>query len=467
MKDMKEESLLQYKGGPIEGRVRVRFAPSPTGSLHVGGARTYLFNWLYASHTKGELVVRVEDTDRERSKPEFERLVMQDLHSLEIAPQESPELEGEYGPYRQSERIPIYKVFAHKLLKEKKAYPCFCSEEVLDEKAKKAKAQGKAPHYDGTCAHIPTAEAEKRITAGEKFAIRMKVPTKDYVLNDQIRGKITFKQGMVGDFILLRSNELPVYNFAVVIDDYLMHISHVIRAEEHMPNTLRQKMLLEALSWQEPTFAHISLVLGNDRKKLSKRHGAASVDEYLQEGYLKEALLNFLALLGWSPDDNKEIRPLEEIVDRFHLEKLTKSPAIFDQKKLRWMNGEYIRAMDIEELAQRIIPFVKRANLDPNYGGREYFLKALDSVRSHLLALSEIGEYLCIYYPGKYEIEEEAKNALKDELASSVLSIFKEHLEKTQDPNAQWLKETQKEIQEKTGAKGKKTFLPTKSKHHG
>ena len=459
----KEAHLLQYRGGPIKGRVRVRFAPSPTGSLHVGGARTYLFNWLYASHTKGELITRIEDTDKERSTPEFERMVMQDIHSLGIFPQESPEQGGDYGPYRQSERLPIYKVFAHKLLKEKKAYPCFCPEEVLDKKAKMAKAQGKPPHYDGTCTHIPTTEADKRIAAGEHFAIRMKVPPKDYVLEDYIRGRITFKQGMVGDFILLRSNGLPVYNFAVVVDDYLMRISHVIRAEEHMPNTLRQKILLEALSWEEPTFAHISLVLGSDRKKLSKRHGAASVEDYLRQGYLKEALLNFLALLGWSPDDNKEIRPLKEIVDRFYLKKLTKSPAIFDQKKLRWMNGEYIRAMDLEELAGRIAPFVREASLDPSYRGKEYFLKAIDSVRSHLQVLSEIKEHLCIYYPDKYEIQEDAKNALKDEFAIPVLSSFKKHLEKIEKPNPEWLKNTQKQIQEETGAKGKKLFFPLRS----
>src|SRR3989344_1360117 len=278
------------QGGPIPGRVRVRFAPSPTGSLHVGGARSYLFNYIYAKSTNGTMVLRIEDTDQERSTPEFEKMVINDLMALDLPPNEGPNEGGNYGPYRQSEREDIYKPIALLLLKTAHAYRCFCTEEELDRKAEAAKAKGVPPQYDGTCTNISNEESEQRAGGGEAFSIRMKAPRKDYTFTDRVRGEITFKDGMVGDFVILRSNGVPVYNYAVVVDDYLMRISNVIRAEEHLPNTLRQLMIYEALGWQAPEFAHISLVLGLDRKKLSKRHGATSVQDYLNEGYLKEAL---------------------------------------------------------------------------------------------------------------------------------------------------------------------------------
>ena len=460
---MADSDYLNYKGGPIEGQVRVRFAPSPTGSLHVGGARTHLFNWLYARHTEGKLIIRVEDTDKERSKPEFEKLVMADIESLGLGPDESPDQGGEYGPYRQSERLEYYQTFATKLLESEKAYRCFCPESELDRKAKAAKAAGKPPHYDGTCTRLSSEDCEKRIAAGETFAVRMAAPPKDYVLHDHIRGKVTFKHGMVGDFVLLRSNGLPVYNFAVVVDDYFMHISHVIRAEEHMPNTLRQKMILEGLGWDEPTFAHISIVLGNDRKKLSKRHGAASVQDYLQEGYLVEALVNFLALLGWSPADNKEIRPLSEIVENFHLAKLTKSPAIFDTDKLKWMNGEYIRSMNLTELCKRLDPFLKAAEYDVCAYPPEWVEKVIDSVRGHLALLSEIGPHLEIYFADKYTMDNEAKSIMAEDSAKSVVSAFQSELEECEHPSAEWLATAQKSVKEKSGAKGKSLFFPLRA----
>lgn len=461
---MDKAEILSFKGGPIDGKVRVRFAPSPTGSLHVGGARTHLFNWLYARHCNGVLINRIEDTDQERSKPEFERMVMEDIKALDLEADESTDKGGSCGPYRQSERIEIYQTIAFKLLEEGKAYRCFCTQEEMDAKAQAAKAAGKPPHYDGTCTNIPKEESQKRADAGESFSVRMIAPQKDYVLEDHIRGKVTFKQGMVGDFILLRANGIPVYNFAVVIDDYFMNISHVIRAEEHMPNTLRQMMVLEALGWKYPVWAHISLVLGSDRKKLSKRHGAASVKEYLAEGYLPEALVNFLALLGWSPVDNKEVRPLNEIVDLFVLEKLTKSPAIFDTEKLTWMNKEYIKAMDIKELSKRIRPFVEKAGLDPSIRGEEWFETALDSIRGHIAKLSEVGQYLDIYYTDRFAFADDAKEVVQSEEGKKVVSAFKAELEACSgEPTAEWLQETQNKLKGSTGAKGKGLFFPLRA----
>ena len=449
-----KEEILALPGGPLEAQPRVRFAPSPTGSLHVGGARTYLFNWLYARHVNGKIVIRVEDTDRERSTPEFERMVLNDIRNLN--------LEYDEGPYRQSERLENYVVFASAILEKGLAYRCFCTESDLDTKAKAAKEKGKPPHYDGTCTHLSPEESQRR-SQEESFAIRMAVPSKDYILRDHIRGNITFKRGMVGDFILLRSNGVPVYNFAVVVDDYLMHISHVIRAEEHMPNSLRQMMIMEALDIPQPTFAHISLVLGNDRKKLSKRHGAASVDDYLREGYLSEALVNFLALLGWSPSDNKEICSLSKIVENFHLEKLTKSPAIFDTEKLRWMNGEYIRAMDRDALLERLRPFVKKAGYDIDQYGKEWFLRVLDSVHEGLHLLSDIGPALEIYYPETYGIDDEARAMLTSPEAQKVVGAFQEELEAQSEASVDTLMAIQNGVKAKTGLKGKALFMPLRA----
>ncbi len=459
-----KEAILALPGGPLEGQPRVRFAPSPTGSLHVGGARTYLFNWLYARHVGGKILIRVEDTDQERSTPEFERMVLSDLDNLNLEYDEGPEKPSDLnvGPYRQSERLEIYGVFAHAILEKGAAYRCFCTESDLDRKAKLAKEKGRPPHYDGTCAHLSPEESDRRAQK-DSFAIRMAVPPKDYILRDHIRGNITFKHGMVGDFILLRSNKIPVYNFAVVIDDYLMHISHVIRAEEHMPNSLRQMMIMEALDIPQPTFAHISLVLGSDRKKLSKRHGAASVDDYLSEGYLSEALVNFLALLGWSPSDNKEICSLPKIIESFHLEKLTKSPAIFDTEKLRWMNGEYIRAMDREALLVRLRPFVEKAGYNVDKNGKEWFLRVLDSVHESLHLLSDIGPALEIYYPETYQIDEEASAMLSSPEAQKVVEAFREELEDQAEASVESLVAIQSGVKAKTGTKGKDLFMPLRA----
>ena len=268
---------------------------------------------------------------------------------------------------------------------------------------------------------------------------------------------------MVGDFILLRSSGLPVYNFSVVVDDYLMRISHVMRSEEHLPNTLRQLMILEGFGWPAPQFAHMSIVLGPDRKKLSKRHGDASVNDYLGQGVLREALINFIALLGWSPSDTKEMRPLAEIVKDFRLEKLTKSPAIFDTEKLYWMNGEYIRAMPIGEFAERIRPFVEKAGYDQDARGKEWFLPVLDSVRGHLKVLSDIGPHLEIYFSDKYRIDQEAADVLKSDDAKKVVRAFKAELEKCAKPTSDWLEATQNLIKTSTGAKGKGLFFPLRA----
>lgn len=466
------DKIINSPGGPDPKETRVRFAPSPTGYLHVGGARTHLFNWLHARHTKGKLILRIEDTDTVRSTRESERMVIHDIHSLGLVPDEGVDEGGPYAPYRQSERQPLFQSLAMRLFHEGKAYRCFCTDKEIETKALAAKAAGQLPHYDGTCTRLSQAESDKRAADGVPFSIRMKAPQKDYIVHDLLRGDVHFKVGMVGDFVVLRSNGMPVYNFSVVVDDYFMRISHVIRGEDHLSNTIRQVMISEAFGWKVPQFAHISMILGTDKRKLSKREGASSVTDYLNNGYLPEALVNFLALLGWSPDDNKEVRPLSEIVEKFDLTKLSRSPAVFDDEKLAWMNGEYIKAMEIKELAKRIKPFVKRAGYDPDVRGEEWFLSVLGTVRGGLKTLNEIGPHLEIYYGEKFGFENDAKAMLATDDARKVVQCFREEVAKNKGVNSeQDLATIQNTVKEKTGIKGKTLFMSIRAsvtgKQHG
>ncbi|HEX4925165.1 MAG TPA: glutamate--tRNA ligase, partial [Bdellovibrionales bacterium] len=282
-------------------KVRVRFAPSPTGYLHVGGARTALYNWLYARNTGGTFILRVEDTDQARSTERALKEQISDLRWLGINWDEGPEAGGAYGPYKQSERLHIYREHADKLLAQGRAFYCFCTDEVIEAKRAAAQKEGRPAHYDGTCYNVTVPEAKARIAKGEKGAIRFKLSgKKEYKLDDLIRGEVVFPSDMVGDFVILRSDGMPVYNFCCVIDDALMKMTHVLRAEEHLSNTVRQLMLYEAFGWQPPRFGHLSLILDSNRQKLSKREGATSVHDFAQRGYLPEAMNNFIALLGWS-----------------------------------------------------------------------------------------------------------------------------------------------------------------------
>ncbi|PIP93377.1 MAG: glutamate--tRNA ligase [Bdellovibrio sp. CG11_big_fil_rev_8_21_14_0_20_39_38] len=331
--------------------VRVRFAPSPTGYLHIGGARTALYNYLFAKKNGGVFLLRIEDTDQERSKKEYEIEMMKDLKWLGIDWTEGPDCGGEYGPYRQSERMNLYKEKAWELVSEGKAYPCFLTEAELEELSQKAIAENKAPHaYHTKFRDFPLYEAKKRVDAGEDYVIRFKTQQKVYHLKDHVRGDVDFGEDMVGDFVLLRSNGMPVYNYCCAIDDWMMKITHVIRAEEHLPNTLRQLMLYEAFGVTPPQYAHCSLLVGEDRQKLSKRHGATSVKQYIEMKYLPEALNNYLCLLGWSHPDEKDIFNKEDIVDVFTMDRFNKAPALYDVQKLNFFNGQHLRKLPIAEL---------------------------------------------------------------------------------------------------------------------
>jgi glutamyl-tRNA synthetase/nondiscriminating glutamyl-tRNA synthetase len=342
--------------------MRVRFAPSPTGHLHVGNARTALFNWLLARRTGGTMVLRIEDTDAGRSTSQSERSIFEDLRWLGLDWDEGPDVGGPFGPYRQSERLDLYRSVANDLLDRTLAYYCFCTPDQLEAERAAALASGLPPKYSGRCRAIAPSTAAARVQAGEAAAIRFAVPAhRDVIFRDEVRGEVTFSTDVIGDPVIVRSDGRPAYNFAVVIDDARMRVTHVIRGEDHISNTPRQVLLYEALGAAPPVFAHLSLVLGPDHAPLSKRHGATSVAEFRERGYLPEALVNYLALLGWSPGEGEEILPIAEMARRFDLSKVSHSAAVFDTAKLAWMNRHYMKEASPSRLVRDVLPYFARA----------------------------------------------------------------------------------------------------------
>src|ERR1035441_5982676 len=338
-------------------KVRVRFAPSPTGYVHVGNARTALFNWLFARHHGGVFALRIEDTDVERSKEEYEKQLLEDLLWFGLDWDEGPDKGGPYGPYRQSERRGLFSEDAAELIAQGDAYYCFCSAEQLEAERQEELKAGRQPRYSGRCRKLDAEEAARRKTAGEPAAVRLKILESSFFWNDLVHGPTVFSCEVIGDPILVRSEGNPAYNYAVVIDDHLMEIGHVISGDAHISNTPRQLALYRALGWEPPTFAHLSTILGSDRTRLSKRHGATSMESFREMGVLPEALRNYLALLGWSPADGKtEILSPEELVKQFSLDHITKSPAVFDNDKLNWLNRHYMKESTPLRLAELAAP---------------------------------------------------------------------------------------------------------------
>jgi nondiscriminating glutamyl-tRNA synthetase len=352
-----------------KANVRARFAPSPTGHLHVGNARTALFNWLFARQQGGTMILRIEDTDVDRSEARFEDQLISDLKWLGIDWDEGPDVGGSFGPYRQSDRLEIYREHAERLLRESKAYLCFCTEEELQKERERATAEHRQPIYSGKCRGLDPAESQRRRAGGEGCAIRLRIPEHPIRFHDIVHGEVEFSNEVVSDPIILRSSGMPVYNYVVVIDDALMKITHVIRGDDHLSNTPKQVALYEALGWPVPEFAHLSTILGGDRERLSKRHGATSIANFRDMGVLPEALVNYLALLGWAPSGGtREIFSREELVKEFSLERVTPSPAVFDMEKLYWLNRHYIKQSPPERIEQLALPYYTKA-LVPSTGG--------------------------------------------------------------------------------------------------
>ncbi len=376
--------------------VRVRFAPSPTGYLHIGGARTALFNWLFARKMGGKLILRIEDTDIARLKEDSVSQILTSLKWLGINWDEGPEVGGDHGPYYQSERFDIYKKYCQQLVDEGKAYYCFCTPEELEAEREKQR-QAKQPfRYARTCRDLTPDEVKARIDAGASYSVRLKIPAEgNVVVHDLIHGDVTFNMDQYDDFVIMKSNGIPTYNFAVVIDDHLMGMTHVMRAEEHLSNTPKQLLVYEAFGWEPPKFGHMSMILAPDRSKLSNRHGATSVEEFRSQGYVAEAIVNYLTLLGWGPGDEREMFSLQETVELFELEQMSKKAAVYDTKKLTWMNGQYLSELPLEKILPEVKPFfIKDGYVDEAWfaENEEYFAKLVDTVRVRVKTLQEIAD---------------------------------------------------------------------------
>lgn len=442
---------------------RVRFAPSPTGELHVGNARTALFNWMFARHHGGSLVLRVEDTDESRSDIAYQLSLFDDLNWLGLDWDEGPNKGGDYGPYKQSERLAIYKEYLQKLIASDGVYPCYCTEEELEEERQNLILSKRMPRYMGKCRNLTAEEREKREREGKKPSYRFKIDSQTIEFEDLIRGAMRFESDAIGDFIIVRSNGMPAYNFAVVIDDHLMQITHVIRGEDHLSNTALQIMLYRAFGFAPPAFAHHSLILGKDRAKLSKRHGSVSIGEFRKQGILPEALINYLGLLGSSFTDGREILSRNEMIEGFALERASRSGAVFDEEKLRWLNALYIRNSRAADLIDRMKPFLEKSGFREGVVDSERFEKIIELVQTDFTTLADLDRHIKIFFDDRYELSAEAKALLEDEKSGRVVKTFAEYL-KLQDIEPQALYAAAiRYTKEKTGAKGRELFMPLRA----
>ena len=442
---------------------RVRFAPSPTGDLHVGNARTALFNYLFARHYGGEFILRIEDTDSVRTSKDSERRILEDLAWLAIDWDEGPGAGGAKGPYHQRERLDLYGHYLKILIRAGCVYPCYCTEEELEAERAELIFRKMTPRYRGKCRSLSDSERKTLADQRREPAYRFRIGTESIAFTDLIRGAMKFDAGAIGDFIIVRSNGIPAYNFAVVVDDHLMSISHVIRGEDHLSNTALQLLIYQALGFRPPVFAHHALILGKDRSKLSKRHGSVTVREFRERGILPEVLLNYLALLGSSLGGGREVCPLEEMISSFSLDRAGKSGAIFDEDKLKWLNGIYMRQGELQGLTKRLLPFMRAAGYDVDTLDRLWLERVVDAVRSDLTMLSDIGGHLAIFFDDRFALSGDAKRILREKQALTVVRALQQSLDELPSSADNFYQEIIESVERKTGAKGKKLFLPIRA----
>ena len=439
--------------------VRVRFAPSPTGHLHIGNARTAILNWIFAKKTGGTFILRIEDTDIERSTKASMESIFDDLRWLGLDWQEGPEVGGEFGPYRQSERLEIYKKYLDIIKSKKLAYPCFCTAEELEEKRKEAKARGEDLYYDRKCLNLSEQEKSELEEAGRKPVWRFCVSPGGIEWEEPVKGRLAFDGGNFGDFVIMRSDGIPTYNFAAVVDDAFMQISHVIRGDDHVSNTPKQILLYHALGFELPQFVHIPMILGPDRTRLSKRHGATSVGEFKAKGYLPEALINFLSLLSWSSKSEEEFLPIERLVSEFDFSRMSKSPAIFDTIKLNWMNGNYIRGLELDKLIDFAIPFLESAGIDPSDRGKLENIFSL--VKDNVEYLERIPELVKPFYQDSIQLTDGQAIALySKDISQKIYWAFLRYLQNYDHLDAGKFIAIMKQVQKETGIMGKDLWAP-------
>ncbi|MCM3588474.1 glutamate--tRNA ligase [Mesobacillus maritimus] len=449
--------------------IRVRYAPSPTGHLHIGNARTALFNYLFARNQGGKFIIRIEDTDQKRNIEGGEQSQLHYLKWLGMDWDESIDVGGEYGPYRQSERTAIYDEYTRQLFEKDLAYKCYCTEEELEADRAAQMERNETPKYSGRCRHLSAEDREKLEAEGRKPSIRFKVPTdKVLTFTDMVKGEVSFESEGFGDFVIVKKDGIPTYNYAVVIDDYLMKISHVLRGDDHISNTPKQLLIYDAFNWEPPVFGHMTLIVNESRKKLSKRDESIIqfIEQYEELGYLPEALFNFIGLLGWSPAGEEEIFSKEEFVEKFDAERLSKSPALFDRQKLTWMNNQYMKKADLERVIELALPHLIKAGKVSEARSAEEDKWVRDLIALYQEKMSygaEIVEMSALFFQDELTFEAEAKEVLAGEQVPEVMEAFLKEIDALAEFTAPQIKAAVKAVQKGTGHKGQKLFMPIRA----
>lgn len=446
--------------------VRVRYAPSPTGHLHIGNARTALFNYLFARHAGGKMILRIEDTDQKRNVLNGVESQMKYLEWLGIDWDEGPGRDGDYGPYYQMERLAIYEKYVNELMSKGLAYKCYMTSEELEAEREAQIARGEAPRYSGAHRNLTVEEREAFEAEGRKPSIRIRVPEGvTYKWTDVVKGDVSFESKDFGDWVIVKQDGIPTYNFAVVVDDHLMKISHVLRGDDHIANTPKQMMVYDALGWDYPEFGHMTLIYNDQHKKLSKRDESIIqfIEQYADLGYLPAALFNFIALLGWSPVGEEEIFSKEEFIEMFDAKRLSKSPAVFDQQKLSWINSVYMKKATLDEVVALSLPFLQEAGRLPESLSAEeadWATNLIALYKEQMTHGAEIVALTDMFFKDEIEYDEEANAVLSGETVPAVLAEFKQQLEAIEDFTPEAIKAAMKATQKATGQKGKNLFMP-------
>lgn len=448
-------------------KTRTRFAPSPTGYMHIGNLRTAIFEYLIAKHDNGDFILRIEDTDQTRKVEGATEFIYETLKLCGFSIDEGPLNSKEYGPYVQSERIEIYQEYAHKLVEMGKAYYCFCTEERLNELREVANLNKVPFMYDGHCKNISSEEALARIEAGEKYVIRQAMPKEgETVIDDVVYGKVVIDNSVLEDQILLKSDGYPTYNFANVIDDHLMKITHVVRGKEYLDQTAKYNLLYEAFGWDKPKYIHVAMVLGEDGSKLSKRNGDASFMDLYNEGYLPEAIVNYLVLLGWSPNSNQEVFSMDELIKEFSPERISKSSSQYDVKKLNWFNAQYIKKLEDDKYLELVMPFLKEA-YDLTNKSEEWIKHLALIYKNHINYGKQIVSDVSLFFDKETKPSEECIEFMKNEEVPTVINAFKQEIEAISDWNIENISNAINNVKEKTGVKGKMLYMPIRIKVSG
>ena len=449
--------------------IRVRYAPSPTGHLHIGNARTALFNYLFARNQGGKFIIRIEDTDLKRNIEGGEESQLQYLKWLGMDWDESVDVGGEFGPYRQSERISIYDEYTKQLFEKDFVYKCYCTEEELEADRAAQMERNETPKYSGRCRHLTEEDRAQFENEGRKPSVRFKVPAGQVLrFDDMVKGEVSFESEGFGDFVIVKKDGIPTYNYAVVLDDYLMKISHVLRGDDHISNTPKQLLIYDAFGWEAPVFGHMTLIVNESRKKLSKRDESIIqfIEQYEELGYLPEALFNFITLLGWSPAGEDEIFTKEEFIEKFDADRLSKSPALFDRQKLSWMNNQYMKKVELERVIELALPHLVQAGKVKNdrTADEETWVRSLISLYQEKMSYgAEIVELSEIFFQEELTFEDEAKDVLAGEQVPEVLRAFLQEIENLSEFTATQIKAAVKAVQKGTGHKGQKLFMPIRS----